>query len=173
MITPPPSGWFKAPHGHERLWLALAITWCLVLTLAMPYWHFRGKQNATGESYEVAPADFVARVESFVAANKVGEELGVPVVEPAPGSDVYLLAQMWRYYPVLKLRKGQEYRLHVSSPDLQHGFSLMPVNMNFQVLPGYDHVLTITPTSSGVFPIICNEFCGFGHHTMTGRIIVD
>jgi cytochrome c oxidase subunit 2 len=34
-------------------------------------------------------------------------------------------------------------------------------------------VLTITPTSTGVFPIICNEFCGIGHHMMTGRIIVE
>ena len=56
---------------------------------------------------------------------------------------------MWTWYPVLKLKKGQTYRLHISSLDLQHGFSLQPLNMNFQVLPGYDHVLTLTPTSSG------------------------
>ena len=80
---------------------------------------------------------------------------------------------MWSFYPVLKMKKGQTYRLHISSMDLQHGFSLQPLNMNFQVVPKYDHVLTITPTSAGEFPIICNEFCGIGHHTMTGRIIVE
>ena len=100
-------------------------------------------------------------------------EDGVPIVEIPPGGDGYLLARMWTFYPVIKLKKGQTYRLHISSLDLQHGFSLQPLNMNFQVLPGYDHVLTITPTSSGVFPIICNEFCGIGHHSMTGRIIVE
>ena len=36
------------------------------------------------------------------------------------------------------------YRVHMSSMDLQHGFSLQPLNMNFQISPGYDHVLTIT-----------------------------
>jgi cytochrome c oxidase subunit 2 len=56
--------------------------------------------------------------------------------------------------------------------DLQHGFSLQPLNMNFQILPGYDHVLTLTPTSAGEFSIVCNEFCGIGHHVMTGRILV-
>jgi cytochrome c oxidase subunit 2 len=56
---------------------------------------------------------------------------------------------------------------------IQHGFSLLPLNMNFQILPGYDHVLTITPTMSGEFQIICNEFCGIGHHLMTGKIIVE
>ena len=38
---------------------------------------------------------------------------------------------------------------------------------------GYDHVLTITPTSAGEFSIVCNEFCGIGHHLMTGRLIVE
>lgn len=172
-IQSPEAGWFRAPTGGERVWIGLALLWCVVLSLAMPYWHFKGKQNSTGEAYAVTPTDFMARVEKFVAAHKVGEVQGVPVVEPPPGSDVYLAAQMWRWYPVLKLREGQTYRLHVSAIDLQHGFSLMPLNMNFHVLPGYDHVLTITPTSKGEFPIVCNEFCGIGHHLMTGRIIVE
>ena len=52
---------------------------------------------------------------------------------------------MWQWYPVLELEKGQSYRLHLSSLDLQHGFSLQPVNINMQVHPGYEHVLTLTP----------------------------
>jgi cytochrome c oxidase subunit 2 len=143
------------------------------MSLAMPYWHFYGKQNSTGESYRVSPVAFAERVEQFVRSNRVGEESGIPIVEIPPGGDGYLLARMWSFHPIIKLKKGQEYRLHISSLDLQHGFSLQPLNMNFQVLPGYDHVLTIRPTSSGVFPIICNEFCGIGHHMMTGRIIVE
>ena len=172
-ITPPPPGWLKAPHGVERAWIGLALAWCIVLFLAMPWWHMKGKQNSTGEAYRTTPGAYISRVVRFIEANKVGELSGVPIVEPAPGSDVYLMAQMWQFTPVLKLKQGQEYRLHISSPDLQHGFSLQPLNMNFQVVPGYDHVLTITPTTSGEFPIVCNEFCGIGHHTMTGRIIVE
>jgi cytochrome c oxidase subunit II len=169
----PAKDWFKPPTGFERVWIGLALIWCLVMFLAMPYWHFKGKQNSTGEAYTVAPADFMARVDRFVEAHKVGEQDGMAVVEPPPGSDIYLLSQMWRFYPILKLKKGQTYRLHVSSPDLQHGLSIQPMNINFHVLPGYDHVITMTPTSSGVFPLICNEFCGIGHHQMTGRIIVE
>jgi cytochrome c oxidase subunit II len=172
-ISQPSSDWFKPPTGAERTWVGIALVWCLIMFLMMPYWHFRGKQNSTGESYRVAPADFDARVETFVKTNKVGEDNGVPIVEPAPGGDAYLRAQMWSWYPILKLKQGQEYRIHISSMDLQHGFSLQPMNMNFQILPGYDHVLTITPTSSGDFRVICNEFCGIGHHLMTGKIIVE
>jgi cytochrome c oxidase subunit 2 len=155
------------------MWVGLALTWCLVLTAMMPYWHFRGKQNSTGESARVEAAAFMDRVDRFVEASKVGEDQGRPVCQPSPGGDAYLLARMWQFYPVLKLKRGQTYRLHLSSADLNHGFSLQPVNMNFQIVPGYDHVLTLTPTEAGVFPIICNEFCGIGHHLMTGRIIVE
>ena len=177
-ISPPEPGWFKGPTGAERTWIGLAIVWCIILSLMMPYWHFQGKQNSTGESYRVEPADFVKRVDQFVAAKTVGEETTeagrkIPIVEAAPGGDAYLLARMWEWYPVLKLKEGQTYRLHISSSDLQHGFSLLPMNMNFHVVPGYDHVLTITPTEKGEFQIICNEFCGIGHHLMTGKIIVE
>jgi cytochrome c oxidase subunit 2 len=172
-IHNPPADWFRAPSGAERVWVGLALIWCMIMFLMMPYWHFKGKQNSTGESARVEPMTFFNRVDQFVKTNKVGEEAGVPVVQPSPGGDAYLLAQMWRWYPVLKLKQGQTYRLHISSLDLQHGFSLQPVNMNFQILPGYDHILTLTPTLAGEFPIICNEFCGIGHHMMTGRIIVE
>lgn len=173
-IHSPPKDWFKWPHGHERLWIGLALVWCLIMFAMMPYWHFNGKQNSTGESYSVEPEAFVERVESFTAANKVGVDAnGTPIVEPPPGGDAYLLGRMWSWTPTLKLRQGETYRVHISSADLQHGFSLQPMNMNFQVLPGYDHVLTITPTTSGEFTIVCNEFCGVGHHAMIGKIIVE
>lgn len=94
------------------------------------------------------------------------------MVEPPPGSDVYLLARQWQWYPVLKLKKGEEYRLHLSSTDLQHGFSLQPTNLNLQVLPGYDYVAKIIPTQSGEYGIICNEYCGIGHHIMVSKVIV-
>jgi cytochrome c oxidase subunit 2 len=182
-LRPLTAPWFHGPAGHEKLWLTCAILWCFVMSLMMPYWHFRGKQNSTGESYTVKPVDFLARAEKFVTANRVGTWknqgtgnpllVELPLVEPAPGGDAYLVARMWQWYPALRLRLGETYRLHLSSLDLQHGFSLQPLNMNFQVLPGYDHVLTITPTSRGEFTIVCNEFCGAGHHMMSGKILVE
>ena len=180
-LRPLTAPWFHGPAGHEKIWLGCAILWCFVMSLMMPDWHFRGKQNSTGEAYTVKPADFLARTEKFVAANRVGTYkhpgnalLGeVPVVEPPPGGDAYLIGRMWQWYPALRLRQGETYRIHLSALDLQHGFSLQPLNMNFQAVPGYDHVLTLTPTSKGEFTIVCNEFCGIGHSSMTGKIFVE
>ena len=68
--------------------------------------------------------------------------------------------------------EGKTYKLHLSSIDLLHGFSIQPINLNLMVLPGYDYIANIRPTTTGDFRIICNEFCGVGHHTMVGKIEV-
>jgi cytochrome c oxidase subunit 2 len=57
--------------------------------------------------------------------------------------------------------------------DVNHGFSLYPANINFQVVPGYDYGLTIQPNQPGEYRIVCNEFCGINHHAMLGSIVVE
>ncbi len=175
-IECPKPGWFHAPTGNERTWIGLALAWCLVMSLMMPYWHFKGKQNTDGETYKVTPAEFTKRTEKFILANTGTETLldeGIAPVVAAPPGDVFLIAKQFFWFPILKLRAGETYRLHLSSVDFQHGFSLQPMNMNFQVVPGYDHVLTIKPQAPGEYPIVCNEFCGIGHQNMVGKIIVE
>ena len=96
----------------------------------------------------------------------------MPVVHPPAGADVYLLARLWEWYQILELEQGKTYRLHLSSMDWQHGFSLQPENINVQVIPGYEMVIKITPNKSGEYTVVCNEYCGIGHHAMIGRIYV-
>lgn len=163
--------WGKIPK-QEKFWITVAFIWCMILFAMMPVWHIRGGQNVSGIRHKVSIGDYVARVEQFVQDYQVGEENGIPVVEPPAGAHVYLLARMWQWYPVLKLKKNTEYILHLSSSDLNHGFSLYPINLNFQVVPGYDYGLKIVPNQAGDYRIICNEFCGIGHHMMVGKILV-
>lgn len=171
-LVAPRGNWWIPAHKTEKVWFAIAFAWCMVLFAMMPLWHWKGGQNPSGIRRKVEPAAFEARVNQMVADYKVGDLNGIPIVEPPPGSDVYLLGRMWAWYPVLKLRKGVEYTLHLSSKDVNHGFSLYPVNVNFQVVPGYDYGLRIVPSSAGEFGVICNEFCGVGHHMMLGKVIV-
>ncbi len=153
--------------------MVLAFAWCMVLFAMMPLWHWKGGQNPSGIRARVEPDAYRARTEEFIATYQVGEEEnGIPIVEPPPGSDVYLLGQMWLWTPSLRLQKDAEYTLHLSSVDVNHGFSLYPFNINFQVVPGYDYGLRVTPTEAGDFRIVCNEFCGVGHHVMVGRVEV-
>jgi cytochrome c oxidase subunit 2 len=171
-IVSPKGVWWKPAGRQEKLWVTIAFIWCMILFAMMPLWHFRGGQNPTGIRTRVDPAKFEARVAKFVSDYKVGEEQGFPVVKPPPGSEVYLLARQWQWYPVLQLEQGASYTLHLSALDVNHGFSLYPLNVNFQVIPGYDYALRVTPSIAGDFRVICNEFCGIGHHIMVGKVVV-
>lgn len=172
-ISAPGRVWWGPVEREEKLWITVALIWCIILFLMMPYWHMKGKQNPSSETYRTTPAQFLAVANKFIEDYKVGEEKGIPVVEPPSGGDIYLIARIWNWSPILKLKKGETYRLHLSSLDLQHGFSVYPINMNFMVLPGYVYVLTITPTEEGEYTVLCNEYCGVGHHLMVGKIIVS
>lgn len=164
--------WWKPAHRAEKVWIAIAFAWCMILFAMMPLWHIRGGQNPSGIRHRVDPADFRERTNEFIATYQVGTDQGIPVVQPPPGSHVYLMGMMWQWRPILRLEAGAEYILHLSSMDVNHGFNLYPFNINFQVVPGYDYGLRITPSEAGDFRIVCNEFCGVGHHMMVGRIIV-
>ena len=167
--------WWNEPiEKSEVIWVTLALVWALIMFFMMPYWHMTGNQNLSNEAYKIRPEVFAERTEAFAAKYTVREhgDTGVPVVSAPAGSDIYMLGRLWEWWPILELKKGESYRLHLSSLDYQHGFSLQPENINLQIIPGYEMVLTVTPTSSGEFSVVCNEFCGIGHHNMVGKIFV-
>ena len=172
-LPPAERNWWSSPVGKQEIvWIGIALVWCLIMFLMMPYWHIYGKQNLSNEAYQTTPQQYQKKVDAMVAEHQVRTESGLPVVGPPAGSDVYMLARLWQWYPILELKKNQSYRLHLSSMDWQHGFSLQPVNINMQVVPGYEMVLTVTPDQSGEFTVVCNEYCGIGHHLMLGKIYV-
>lgn len=173
-ITPPQRRiWWNEPIAKVELWwLIIAFLWGVFMFGFMIAWHFIGQQNLSTETYRIKPDVFEEKVEEFAEKYTVREDSDVPVVRPPPGEDAYLLGRTFEWWPILELEKGQSYRIHLSSLDLQHGFSLLPVNINIQVHPGYEHIVTLTPTETGEFGIVCNEYCGLAHHEMTGKIVV-
>ena len=175
-ILPPAQRlWWKQPLDKvELLWILIAFAWCLVMFFMMPFWHVYGKQNLSSEAYRTTPEIYTKKAQAIVDRYTVRTEgdRKTPVVKPPVGTDIYMIGRLWEWWPIFELQVGQTYRLHVASIDWQHGFSLQPANLNVQVLPGYDMVLTVTPNKTGQYSIVCNEYCGIGHHTMLGKIYV-
>lgn len=175
--------WWRPLDREEKIWVTIALIWCLGTFFMMPVWHVIAKQNTPNESYKVSVEDFESLVVAFNEKYKVGvdENSGLPIVHPPAGSDVYFAGTgIWTWSSILELEAGKEYRLHISSikgggaEAWQHGLSIVSskFNANFMIIPGYDYVLKITPTEAGEYGLICNEFCGIGHHLMAGKIIV-
>jgi len=173
----PPSEivWWKQPLDRvEGTWITMALIGSLFTFFMMPFWHVYAKQNLSNEAYRTTPQAFMAKTQAMVDEFTVRKDPStlIPVVRPPPGSDGYLVGRLWQWWPLLEFEKGQTYRLHISSMGWQHGFSLQPININAQILPGYELVLTVTPDTADEQTIICNEFCGIGHHTMLGKIFI-
>ena len=175
-ILPPAERlWYRQPIDRvEGTWIAIALVWCLIMFFMMIGWHIWGKQNLSTETYRTTPEMFTVKTQAMVDKYTVRTETAekVPVVAPPPGSDIYLIARLWNFWPILELEKGKTYKLHLTSMDYNHGFSLQPANINIQIVPGFEHVITVTPNQAGTYSIVCNEFCGINHHAMVSRLYV-
>jgi len=73
-IQPLPGVWWKKVDRVEKVWIGIALVWCLVLFAMMPLWHFTGKQNPSFETYRTTAANFQQKVDAFVTKGKVGED---------------------------------------------------------------------------------------------------
>ncbi len=174
-LEEPEGHWWNVPvHGYEKLWLGITIVWAVILFGWMAGWTYMGEQNPTGKTYKVSTAEFKNRVQSYIKeADRTDEGQIVP-----PGEDVYVAATRfaWIGLPV-ELKAGKEYKIHLGSYDVQHGFSVRKEDVlskqsSLQVLPGYEWVIPMTFDEPGTYHVVCNEFCGFGHSTMHGKFRV-
>lgn len=83
------------------------------------------------------------------------------------------------------LPAGTPIVLRAASADVLHGLHVAGTNIGTQVVPGYvsevrttinfDSVAKIgsrNADGSVTVPLFCNEYCGLGHQSMWGRVIV-
>ena len=103
----------------------------------------------------------------FAIVSKMKDAVSLGIGEPD-----FVTPWHVREAAIYALEKGKTYRLHLTAMDYNHGFSLQPANINIQMVPGFEHVVTVTPNQTGTYSVVCNEFCGIGHHKMVGRIYV-
>jgi cytochrome c oxidase subunit 2 len=73
----------------------------------------------------------------------------------------------------ITIKQGEQIILELTALDFVHGFSLPDFNMRTDIMPGKVTTLALTPTEVGRFTFLCDNFCGDGHETMNGSIIVE
>ncbi|HLQ74322.1 MAG TPA: cytochrome c oxidase subunit II [Bacillota bacterium] len=75
---------------------------------------------------------------------------------------------------VVQIPKGATVHFSVTTTDVIHGFEIAGTNINMMVEPGYISTYTNTFKNEGTFTLLCNEYCGTGHHLMHATIeVVD
>lgn len=105
------------------------------------------------------------------------DKYGLPdgSVQLPPGSTVYILAQQFAFVPsTVRLVFGGNYEFIFFSSDVYHGASLIQSGSSNSVLPpNMTAKVSIRATQLGEIQLLCNEYCGAGHHLMKGKIIVE
>ncbi|UCG39965.1 MAG: cytochrome c oxidase subunit II [Acidimicrobiia bacterium] len=86
---------------------------------------------------------------------------------------VVMIGQTWRWEPdTIEVPRGSIVHFQITSPDILHGFHIWETAVNAMVIPGQVTEVTHTFNDAGEFGIVCHEYCGTGHHTMFGKVVV-
>jgi cytochrome c oxidase subunit II len=72
----------------------------------------------------------------------------------------------------IQLKKGEAVTLELTGADVVMGFNAPDFKVRSDIIPGMVTKLTFTPDKAGAFPFICDIFCGDGHESMAGRLII-
>ena len=109
----------RFPRDEKLFFIVIVATSALMTAFAIG-WVLWADHNVPRATERTTPAAFSAQVQAF--SKKYADDrpcLG------APGTDAYMLATRYAWYPELVLQAGKEYRIWISSGDVLHGFSLV------------------------------------------------
>jgi len=88
--------------------------------------------------------------------------------------EAVLIARAWSFNPTeIRVPAGAEVTFTVTSVDVLHGFNVEGTRVNMMLIPGQVSRTTYTFDEPGEYLIICHEYCGLGHHMMSGKVIVE
>ena len=153
-------------HTYEKLWLAAAMALIVGFILTITY-------GSVGLGIAM-----IDDSEDTIDANNVGEHPGFadPGVEQVGENEyeVHVIAVQFAYFPnQIEVPENSTVTFYVTSEDVIHSFSIVDTNANMMVIPGEISTMTIETEEPGEYGILCNEYCGAGHHDMEGLLIVQ
>ncbi len=87
---------------------------------------------------------------------------------------VTLIALTYAFQPgEFRVPAGRRVTFRMTSVDVVHGFQIVGTNGNTMVVPGYVSEFSTVFETPGEYLIVCNEYCGTGHHGMYATMIVE
>ena len=87
---------------------------------------------------------------------------------------VHIAAFTFGFQPsAITVPAGATVTFMVASRDVVHGFEIVGTDVNTMVVPGYVSEVKHTFRHRGTYLILCNEYCGSGHHLMYASLTVE
>lgn len=152
-------------HHWEKAFLTVGIVVLIACGAAIAYATFAHGIHLPGASGRVDP--------SALATTAPFDRPGV-YQRGANAYEVVMIGRAWVFQPdSVRVPAGAEITFTATSPDVLHGFNVEGTRLNMMLIPGQISRNSYRFTEPGEYLLICHEYCGLGHHTMYGRIIVE
>ena len=152
-------------HAYEKLWLAASILLILLLIGSVTYGAVGPGVAMVSDSEQ--PVDAQALEED--------ERFSEPRVEQVGENEyaAYVVAYQFGFEPdPIVVPEDSTVTFYVTSRDVIHGFEVVGTNANTMVVPGEVSELTVEVDGAEEYGLLCNEYCGAGHHAMEGKVNV-
>ena len=92
----------------------------------------------------------------------------------APERVVAVEARRFAYSPSeIRARVGEPIVLELTSVDVDHGFAIPALGVRARVSPGKPARVRVVAQRAGTYPFHCDVFCGSGHESMAGELVVE
>lgn len=91
---------------------------------------------------------------------------GINPADPAGQDDLVVKA------PYMALPVDQPVKALLRSRDVLHNYTVPQFRAKMDMVPGMVSYMWIEPTRTGVFDVLCEQYCGLGHHIMRAQIEV-
>ncbi|GKV69360.1 cytochrome c oxidase subunit 2 [Sporosarcina sp. NCCP-2716] len=162
-------------HKYEKIWLAFGMASLVVFLLVIGFAAF-WKGTHPQSSLDMIDQNNIEAYDNFKPEN-----LGLQ--EVADGKyKVNIVASTFNYdfgvdkdeKPVKTIRipQGSTVLFTITTKDVVHGFQVAGTNVNMMVEPGHISRYETVMKKKGEYTIVCNEYCGIGHHQMFGKVEV-
>ncbi len=101
--------------------------------------------------------------------------LGATAALAALGEErvVKVVAKRFEFMPSrIELAKGEPVTFELTTLDVVMGFAVPDFKVRADIVPGKVSRLRLTPDKAGTFTFLCDVFCGDGHESMSGTLVV-
>jgi cytochrome c oxidase subunit 2 len=115
----------------------------------------------------------ISRRQLLVASAALVAGAGAGVLAQGSERVIKVSARKFAFTPsTIALTKGEAVTLELTTEDVFMGFNAPDLKVRSDIVPGKVMRVRLTPAAAGTFPFLCDVFCGDGHETMSGTIVV-
>ncbi len=150
---------------YERIWIIISAFVLIALFGVLLYSYYGQGIHLETNVGQVLPQD--------VPTTPPFDNPGLHEIGPDE-YDLVMIAQAWAFNPrEVTIPAGSTVHFKMTSTDVLHGFKILGTTVNSMVMPGQITRVTYRFREPGEYLFVCHEYCGAGHHVMSGVITVE